>query len=333
MAAVCAARAGEIVMKNGDRITGEIVKKDGKSITVKSANFGVITAPWSEVASVSSAEPVTVELASGKSVKGPVATTGGQIEVGGVAAPPAEVAAIRNTAEQAEYERLLRPGLWDLWSGGGSLGWAGANGNARTLTFTTAATASRATRNDKTSLYFNLIKASATVNRENQQTAHAVRGGWSYDHNVSPRLYVGVFNDYEFDKFQSLDLRFVAGGGAGWHAWKRNRGALDLSGGGNYNRSKFSSGLTRSQAEAYGSSEFRYQLNGAVTLAHNFRIFNNLSDTGSYRVNTDLSVSAKLRKWLTWNVALSDRYLSNPLPGRKANDWFYTTGVGVRFGR
>ena len=47
---------------------------------------------------------------------------------------------MRNADEQKAYERLLRPGLSELWSGGGSVGLAGANGNAKTLTFTTAFT-------------------------------------------------------------------------------------------------------------------------------------------------------------------------------------------------
>jgi hypothetical protein len=62
-------------------------------------------------------------------------------------------------------------------------------------------------------------------------------------------------------------------------------------------------------------------------------MFNNLSDTGTYRVNGDLGLSTKIAKWLTWNLALSDRYLSNPAPGRKTNDFLYTTGLGITFAR
>jgi hypothetical protein len=64
-----------------------------------------------------------------------------------------------------------------------------------------------------------------------------------------------------------------------------------------------------------------------------FRMFNNLPDTGSYRLNLDAGLATKLKKWLNWNVSLSDRYLSNPAPGRKTNDWLYTTGLGLSFGR
>jgi len=40
--------ADQIVMKNGDRITGTIVKLDGKNITVKTANLGAVTASWDQ---------------------------------------------------------------------------------------------------------------------------------------------------------------------------------------------------------------------------------------------------------------------------------------------
>ena len=58
---------------------------------------------------------------------------------------PGEVATIRDADEQKAYERLLSPGLLELWAGGGSVGFAGTDGNAKTSTFTTAWNAARAT--------------------------------------------------------------------------------------------------------------------------------------------------------------------------------------------
>ena len=329
--------ADQVVMKNGDRVTGTILKQDGKAITVKTDSFGIVTAPWDQVASLKSDQPVNVVLKDGKTLVGTVAPGEGEIEVTTrdtkVNVNPGEVSTIRNADEQKAYERMLSPGLLQLWSGGGSLGWAGTNGNAKTLTFTTAFNAARMTNTDKTSIYFNLIKASALINGQSASTAQAVRGGIGYDHNVSPRLFVNVFNDYEYDRFQNLDLRFVVGGGFGFHAVKTERSILDVLGGVDYNRSSFSTPLTRNSAEAFWGDEYSLKLTGTSSLVQSFRMFNDLSDTGAYRMNVDLGVATKVRKWLSWNVALSDRYLSNPVPGRKTNDWLYTTGLGLTFGR
>jgi small nuclear ribonucleoprotein (snRNP)-like protein len=329
--------ADEVVMRNGDRVTGTIIKQDGKTITVKTDNFGIVTAPWDKVASLKSDQPVNVVLKDGKTLVGTVAPSEGNVGITTkdtkLDVSPGEVAAIRDADEQKAYERLLSPGLLQLWSGGGSVGFAGTDGNAKTLTFTTAFNAARVTTTDKISLDFNLIKASALINGQTASTAQAVRGGIGYDHNVSPRLFVNVFNDYEYDRFQNLDLRFVIGGGFGLHAVKNKRSALNLLGGADYNHSSFSTPLTRNAAEAFWGDEYTLKLTGASSLNQSFRMFNNLSDTGAYRVNLDLSVATKIKKWLSWNLALSDHYLSNPVPGRKPNDWLYTTGLGITAGR
>jgi hypothetical protein len=41
----------------------------------------------------------------------------------------------------------------------------------------------------------------------------------------------------------------------------------------------------------------------------------------------------QLTKWLNWNLSFIDRYLSNPVSGRKNNDLLYTTGIGFTFAR
>ena len=76
-----AARADEVVMKNGDRVTGAIVKQDGKTITVKTDNFGMVTAAWDKVASVKSDQAVHVVLKDGKTLVGTVAPSDGKVEI------------------------------------------------------------------------------------------------------------------------------------------------------------------------------------------------------------------------------------------------------------
>ena len=329
--------ADQVVMKNGDRVTGSIIKKTGNDLTIKTDKFGVVTTTWDQVESVKSDKPVNLVLQDGRTVQGTLATVDAKVEVAAketkVQVTPADIATIRDAAEQQAYERRLRPGWGELWAGTGTVGLAGTSGNAKTLTFTTGVNADRVTNTDKTSLYFNIIKASALVNGKSADTAQAVRGGLAYDHDVNPRLFVNVFNDYEYDRFQDLDLRFVLGGGLGFHAVKTKRSRLDLLGGADFNRSSFSTPLTRKSAELYWGNEYSLKLNAATSLVQSFRMFNDLSHSGDYRMNFDIGASTKLSKWLTWNVSLSDRYLNNPAQGRKANDLLYTTGIGITFAK
>ncbi len=277
--------ADQVVMKNGDRVSGAIVKKDGKSITIKTDQFGLLTAAWDQVESIRTDKPVNVVLQDGRIASGTLETAGGRVDLkgaqGSLSVAPAEVAAIRNADEQRAYERLLKPGWGQLWAGTASLGFAGTSGNAKTLTFSTGVNAARVTNTDKASLYFNAIKASALVNGKNADTAQAIRGGLGYDHNLTSRLFVNIFNDYEYDRFQNLDLRFVLGGGLGFHAIKTERSRLDLLGGADFNRSSFSTPLTRKSAELYWGDEYSLKLTGAASLVQSYRMFNDLTNIRS----------------------------------------------------
>jgi putative salt-induced outer membrane protein len=332
------ASADQVVLKNGDRITGAVVKKDEKSLTVKTDLFGTVTVDWDKIESLRTDKPVTVQLSGGEAVKGELVIRDSAAEVAGRQVPAAEVAAVRDSSEQRTYERLLRPSWLDLWAGNATFGFAGTSGNADTMALTLGTNATRVTRGDKTAVYFNAVRASALVGRVSATTAQAVRGGWAYSRNLTSNLFVNTFNDYENDRFQSLDLRFVLGGGFGYIAWKGERGRLDVLGGGAFNRESFAANeqrpaFIRRSGEAYFGDDFTWKMNSITSVYQNLRVFPNVSTGGEYRLNFDSGVTSKLLRWLTWNAAISNRYLSNPAPGRQQNDILYTTGLGITFSR
>ncbi|PWU00600.1 MAG: hypothetical protein C5B51_24880 [Terriglobia bacterium] len=335
-------RADQITMKDGDRITGEIVKKDGQTVTMKSKNFGTVTLKWDDIGAIRTDQPLIVVLSGGRSVKASLQTQDGGIQIVAPAAPetvPAStIVALRNDAEEHAFERLQHPGLLDLWTITGGLNIAGTNGNAETSTLTTPFTFERNSNTSRTKAYFNSIRSTARVNGVSAQTANAVRGGWAYDRNLTRRVFLDGFNDYEYDRFQSLDLRVVLGAGAGYHVWSRESNHLSFLGGGAWNRDAFSASaslpaFTRNSGGAYWGDDFSYRLLRGTNLTEAFRMFDNLSQTGEYRMNFDVVAATPIKKWLNWTVSLSDRYLSNPVPGRKRNDFLYSTGLAVSFSR
>ncbi|MEP7363720.1 MAG: DUF481 domain-containing protein [Acidobacteriota bacterium] len=333
--------ADQIVMKDGDRVTGSIVKKDGDTVTIDSKNFGMVTLKWADIATVTTDQAINVELPDDRTVKGKIQTRDGKLELSTAGAKqiatPNEIVALRNEKEQAAHERLLNPGPFDLWVITGSLNIAGTKGNAATSTLTTPFNFVRASKTSRTTAYFNSIRAKATLDGQSELTAKAVRGGWGFSRNVTKKLYLSTFNDYEYDQFQSLDLRVVLGGGVGYDLWKGERGRFALVGGLAWNHEKFgpadAPAFTRNSAEAYWGDDFNYKLNARTSLTHGFRMFNNLSNGGEYRLNFDVGAATQLTKWLNWNVSVSDRYLSNPAAGRKNNDLLYSTGLGFTFAR
>src|ERR1700758_5570511 len=100
-----AARADQVILKNGDRISGTIVKSDAKTMVVKTDWAGEVNVQLVAVDSITSTQMLHVELKNGQSLAGAVSTDDGRFEVatseaGRVAAPRDQVAAIRNDTEQ-----------------------------------------------------------------------------------------------------------------------------------------------------------------------------------------------------------------------------------------
>jgi hypothetical protein len=328
--------ADQVVLKNGDTITGAIVKKDGAKLTIKSEFLGEVSMPWAAVKSLKSDGNLMVVLPGGESVLGKVNTVGDKLEVatptGNKAAPLADVNAVRNAAEQHSFERLQHPRLLELWTGSYDMGLALARGNARTSTLTNAFNATRITRKDKVTVTFNEIYAAARLNGVSSTTASAVRGGWAYNRDITPKFFVSTLNDYEHDRFQNLDLRFVAGGGLGLNAIKKEKANLSFVGGGDYERENFTN-LKRNSGEANFGDDFLYKFSSATSITQASRFFPNLTYTGEYRMNFDLAAVTVVKKWLAWHVSASDRFVSNPVFGRQRNDLLLSTGFRVSFAK
>jgi putative salt-induced outer membrane protein YdiY len=333
--------ADQVTLKNGDRLSGTVLKYDGKNLTILSALAGAVTIPWGAVTEISAAQ-VHVGLPDGRTIAGAVKTSGGTLEIrtentGTVAVAKDAIQFVRSKEEQAAWELAMRrhrnPRIVDAWTGSLDLGYSATSGNAETSTIAVNAAASRATSRDKISLAFTSLRASNNTAGVPVVTANAVRGGLRYNRNVTPRFFLFGSGDLEFDELQKLDLRIVPGGGFGHRIFKNERTNIELLGGASMNQESFSTGLRRTSAEVLLGKELSHKLSSITTLREKLVFYPNISNTGSYRINFDGSADARLFKFLSWTVAVSNRFLSNPVAGRQRNDVLFTTGPKLNFAR
>jgi hypothetical protein len=324
-----------VVLKNGDTITGTVIKKDGDKLTLKSEFLGEVTMPWSAVKSLQSDQELNVVLPGGETVKGKVSTAGDNLAVatpaGEKTAALTAVTAVRDDAEQHHWERLQHPGLFELWNGSYNMGLALARGNARTATLTNAFAATRATLKDKITIHFNEIWASALINGVNASTASSLSGDWEYNRNFNPKWFVATTNEYDHDHFQSLNLRAVFGAGAGLNAIKSKRATLSFQGGADYEHEAFMANIGRNSAEVNFGDNLSYKLSSNTSLTQSFFIYPNMSDTGQYRFILNFSAVTAIKKWLGWHISFTDNYLSDPVLGRLPNDLILSTGFQLAF--
>ncbi len=330
------ALADELKLKNGDRLTGTIIKADGKTLTLNTDYAGTINISTDAIAEVVSKDPLYVETSDGKTIIGKIEASGGKYEVetketNKVSGEMSAVRAIRSQAEQAAYERMLKPSWFDLWNGGLDFGYSLTTGNTRTNNLALGANLSRQSKRDKTTLYAAYINAKNKNKGITETTANAIRGGGRYEINLSSRVTTFGFADFEYNQIQLLDLRSVLGGGFGYYVVKKDRMQLQAFGGGAYNRENFSTGLRRNSGELFVGEDFALKISDRVVFKERYQLFPNMTDRGEYRHTFDSSLTTKLTNWMTWNVTASNRYISNPPSGSKNNDLLLTTGIGVSF--
>jgi putative salt-induced outer membrane protein YdiY len=350
------AQADQITLKNGDRLTGSIVKldPDGKKLLIKTEMAGDVTVSFDAVTVVVSSQPLHLTLSDGRVVIGTLSTREGTLEVatkdsGTVSAPRESIKAIRNDAEQIQFDRSQHPRLFDYWSGLFDFGLSRTQGNSSTSSLTIAAKAARVVPKNKLGLYYTEVYSKDTALNPAVTTANAIHGGVRDEFNLNPSVFVFAFTDFDEDALQHLDLRNVIGGGFGYHLIHSKNTTFDLFGGSSFDQEYFSAytianptpppavtavaAVTRHDAEVVAGQSLSTKLGPRTSLSEQVSLFPNLSSTGNYRITFDASASTKLKSWLSWQVTFNDRYISNPPLGLKGNDQLLSTGLRLTFGK
>lgn len=334
--------ADQIVLKNGDRLTGTIEKSDNKALVMKTEFAGEVTVQWPAIQEIKSEQPLHVGLKEGKTLVGAVTTNDGKIEVstknaGNVEVSKDTVIVMRSDAEQLAWEKLQHPGFLEGWEGGLNLGYGLTAGNSETKNLALAFTGTRTGLHDKLSLYAaSVYSANDLATAATRVTANTNKGGARYDRDIIPRLFGFVNADFFTDALQDLNLRSVVGAGLGLHAIKKPSTTLDLLGGIAYTRENYTQlaplpRLIHNFAAAQIGDEFMHKMAKSTVITQKAYFFPDLSKGGEYRATFDLGTVTKINKWLGWQNMFGDVYVTNPPTGKKKNDVVFTTGLNVTF--
>src|SRR5215472_14184302 len=334
-------RADQVTLKNGDRLSGKIVSADGKTLVLKSEFAGDVTIQWDAIIGIESTQKVTLTLKDGTRFTGKVTTQDGKFVVEGeTPAPPSAptpkdvIVTVRNDEEQQRYDmetgRMAHPKFYYFWSGLIDTGLALTRGNSETVSYNVAMKAVRETPRDKLTVYGTYIFANNSSVPPSVTTANSLDTGIRGDWNFSPRRFVFALADFQTNELQHLDLRKVFAGAT----YDRDSfGAYQLTNPTPPPVFTLVPENIKDSGEALFGEEFDKKLSKRTALMERFSIYPNLTSTGDYRFQLDANVATQLNSWLSWQVTLSDRYISYPPIGLKADDLVLSTGLRVSWGK
>ena len=204
----------EIKFKNGNVITGKIVQLTDGKLVIKSDVAGEITAELSNIRTISSEEPVTVNLKDGTGfTQKLIGAQNGRFAIQGndsIRAQEFSVSDIVTINPPAKPE--------PKWHGNISAGVTSTHGNTKTDSVTGSANASKRTDNDRTTLSADYAKSK----QQDKTTGDdlTIEDWWraraKYDYFFSHKMYGYIDSRYEKDSVAQLDRRVTVGLGGGY---------------------------------------------------------------------------------------------------------------------
>jgi putative salt-induced outer membrane protein YdiY len=333
------ASADQVVLKNGDRITGRITGLDGSFLHLKTEAMGELSLDWTQVESLQTIKPLTVD-ANGITVQAiairreekndtveMVSHTLLQVSPGRVLSLVPDT-----TAAPAPHRRGLRDG----WNSSLDAGLSAAYNTTNT---TTVSIAGRAVRTmDDARLTFNYSSLYARTTDSTGTIvigSDNVHGTARYERNYGESMFAFGFGNFETDRAQQLNLRDVFGGGTGYRMAQTGRLRMDVFTGATVNQESYSSSSSsdRVTGELLFGQDSSFSLYGRTSLASRLSLYPNLTLPGEYRLALDASASTQINHWLSWQVGVSDQYSSNPVALARANSVAFTAGLRLSLGK
>jgi putative salt-induced outer membrane protein len=329
--------ADQVAFKNGDRLTGTILRADAKNLVIRTAVAGEVSVLRQEIQEIRSDVPLHIDLGDRTILASRMTAREGTVEIvtnaGAALKEPREsVVALRDDAEQMAYERSRGKGVLAGWDGSLDAGIDVTRGNSETENYRLAFRAARVISSNRLTLLASLLRSFDDLpNAKPHTTADETRGGAFFDRDFSSRFFVFGNGDFMSDGLQDLNLRSVAGGGIGYHLLTSDRASLDLLGGANFTREDYEE-FQRNLLAGQVGEELNFKFGNNTSLNQNFAYFPDLTDPGgNYRTNFSLTTVTKIVKWFGWQNYLSDMYVTNPPTGKKRNELVFTFGLRVTF--
>lgn len=317
--------ASEIVLKNGDRVSGKIVAESDETVTLETEYAGTIKIARQHIVKIGQPDKAADSASQVTPAAKPDSATTPTVRV---AAAPAKAAP--RPASRLFGGRYF--GVADGWDGNANIGFSFTSGNSNNTTMTTGLRAVKSGGRDNLTVYVRSLWNSTHGTGRMVTTQNAFWGGARYDRNVNKKAFGFVSYDFERDRPKKLNFRSVVGAGFGHHTIKKERTELDILAGAAWNRT-WQPGDNSDTPEALAGTTLKHKFHDRLRFQKTFTYFQNITDAREYRFLFDATVSADVTKRIGFFVTIGDRFNNDPIGVSKKNDFLFTTGMKWNFGK
>jgi len=322
--------ADEVYLKNGDRLSGKIVRMTDGKLVLQSKVAGELTVSLADVKTFSSEEPVEVHLKDGTVLQQPVAAA----EPNGFALKTAAPLQPQKFSLAQIASINPPPAPKPKWTGSISGSVGVTTGNTEAKSISGSVSLARRSEQDRTTADADVAQVSQT-NRDTDQ-GETTENWWrlrgQYDYFFTKKLF-GFFNGrYEKDEIARLERRVVVGGGAGyqWIETPITTFSTDLGVASVFEKYKFQ-GDTNNQLSLQAGYVFSHQLAKNTKFLHDLTYYPSFEDFSDFFLTSTAEVRSNLTKTMFANFKVIFNYDATPALGRGSTDTKYLLGIGMNF--
>jgi putative salt-induced outer membrane protein YdiY len=322
-------RHDTVIMKNGDRLTGEIKKLEQGVLYIETDYFsGSVGVDWLQVDKVESKATFQIVLNDGQRISGSISKEA--VSVPGedfkVHAPTGGVPVSSVDVVQIESRKQT---FWRQLKGSIDFGYNFTSGNNQSSLNTPASAVYPAERwavGTSYNVSFSGQTGGTTTNLFESQTFA--------DRFLNRNSFVIGLGDFLHSSQQDLSLRTTLGGGYGRYLKRSNQNSLRWLVGADYTKGNYQAGLsqpTQNNLELLLGAEYQLFHFDRYTLQSQFLLFPGLSDFGRVRFTTNDTFSIRLSNNFHLNFSFWDNFDSRPPLSAKKNATGLSTGLGWTF--
>jgi putative salt-induced outer membrane protein YdiY len=320
-----------VIMKNGDKFTGEIKGLEYGELAFKSSYMeDSVRLDWKQVATLTSQDSYIVSLSDGERVTGKIEKSATATEQGkdfsvAIADAKREIEAV-DVIQIEQREGVF----WNQLVGSINYGLSFASGNNST---NSSLGADVAYQSDKNAL--KLATSSQFDSQKNASNTTRFTFDSQYARTLTPEWSAGALFGLLQSNQQDLELRSTYGGALVRTLYQTDRTALRLLGGAAYSHERYSpqsgSEPVRDNAEALLGVTFNTFRFKTLNITSQTLIFPSMSDPGRVRMSSQSNLRIELVRNFNWNFSLYENYDTRPPVNAPKNDFGATTSLGWTF--
>lgn len=329
LSCVLPAVGGQVVLVNGDTLTGTIDSIVGGKLQLRSPLLGTVEIDMIHVDSVTSDELVTVVLSDGRSV------------VRRLRAAAPRTAQLQDDAGHVDLDVALDeidainppPKPEPQWTGSITGSVTSIHGNTRSQSIQASVSVSKRTETDRTSAgadYGRATRRNDTTGKDDTtEDWWRLRG--KYDRFFSEKFYGYIEGRYAVDKVADLDRRIIGGAGVGYQWIESERMNFSTEAGAAYISEKYKNDGTDDRITAQLGYHFDTQLNSILTFNHDLSYFPSTETFSDYYLTTTFELRARLTEKMYTSFRTIFDYDATPAPDKTSTDIRHILGVGWDF--